>query len=151
MTYLLYEKDTYDIIGACFEVYNEMVCGFTEAFYQECLEIELEQRKIPFQKQKQIDLFYKGKKLKQKFLPDFICHEKIILEMKAISNLCDEHYSQVLNYLNATGMKLGLLINFGHYTKLEKKRIILTEDDKKRYHPKDNADDPDERNKKQEK
>ena len=118
-------EESYAIIGACFNVYKEMGCGFLEAVYQECMEIELDFLKIPFSSQKQLKLHYRGRELKQTFKPDFICYDKVVLEIKAVTNLNDEHRSQVMNYLNATGYKLGLLVNFGHYPKIEHERFVL--------------------------
>ncbi len=121
---LLYEKESYDIIGACIEVYKELVSGFLEAVYQECLEHEFNSRNIPYKSQPQLEMTYKGIILSKSYQPDFICYDKIIVELKAVSLLLDEHKSQVLNYLKATKLKLGLLINFGHYPLIEKARII---------------------------
>ena len=112
-------------MGACFEVYKEKGSGFVESVYQECLEIELGLRNIPFKAQQELALTYKGRPLKNKFKPDFICYDKIVLEIKAVSGLTDEHRAQVQNYLRATGLKLGLLVNFGHYPKVEYERIAL--------------------------
>jgi GxxExxY protein len=109
-------------------VYKDKGCGFLEAVYQECLEIEFEYQGIPFLSQQEQKLNYRHRELKQGFKPDFVCYDKIIVELKAVSGLVEEHRAQVLNYLNATGMKLGLLINFGHYPKLEYERLILTPD-----------------------
>ncbi len=117
-------EEFYRIIGACFDVYNEKGCGFTEPVYQECLEIELGLQEIQFEAQARLPLSYKGRPLSQRFHPDFVCMEKIIVEIKAVSALVPEHRSQVLNYLNATGHKLGLLVNFGHHAKLEWERIV---------------------------
>lgn len=122
---LLYKDESYAIIGACFEVYKEKGNGFVEPVYQECLELELALQKIPFTAQGALRLTYKGTELKQRYIPDFLCYEKIILEIKAVKQLTDEHRAQVLNYLKATGLRLGLLANFGHYPKLEYERIIL--------------------------
>jgi len=122
---LIYKEESYKIIGACFNVYKTMGCGFLELVYQECLEIEFEKCNIPFSSQKEIKLKYDGKTLKHIYKPDFICYEKIIVEIKAVSHLIKEYEAQTLNYLNATDFKLGLLVNFGHYPKLEYKRIIL--------------------------
>ena len=119
MSGLIYPEESYKIIGACFNVYKEKGCGFTEPVYQECLEIELEYQEIPFEAQRKLKLAYRGRELKQTFKPDFICYEKIVVEIKAVANLVDQHRAQLLNYLNATEMKLGLLANFGHYPKLE--------------------------------
>jgi GxxExxY protein len=124
MSEIIYKDESYRIMGACFEVYNEKGCGFTEPIYQECLEIELGMQETAFQAQAHLPLSYKGRPLRQRFQPDFVCYEKIILEIKAVSALTDEHRSQVLNYLNATGYKLGLLVNFGHHGKLEWERIV---------------------------
>ncbi len=122
---MLYEDLTYNILGACFEVYKTMGCGFLEAVYQECLEIEFTDCDIPFECQKELDLDYKGTRLKQRYVPDFVCYDKIIVELKAVNVIADEHQAQILNYLHATGIQLGLLVNFGHYPKLEYKRIII--------------------------
>lgn len=121
---ILYKDECYKIMGACFEVYKEKGCGFGEPIYQECLSIELGIQGIPFTEQSRLDLEYKGRPLKQSFKPDFICFESIILEIKAVSKLTDEHRAQVHNYLKATGNKLGLLVNFGHYPQVEWERIV---------------------------
>jgi GxxExxY protein len=125
MQNLIYREESYRIIGACFEVYKNKGCGFLEGVYQECLEIEFEIQGILFEPKKPLLLSYKGRTLKQQYVPDFICMDKILVELKAVSTLVDEHRAQVLNYLNATGFKLGLLINFGHYPKLEYERLVL--------------------------
>lgn len=122
---LLYKDESYAIIGACFEVYKEKGNGFVEPVYQECLELEIGFQNIPFSAQSALRLAYKGVELKQRYIPDFLCYEKIIVEIKAVKQLTDEHRAQVLNYLKATGLRLGLLANFGHYPKLEYVRIIL--------------------------
>jgi GxxExxY protein len=122
---LLYKDESYAIIGACFEVYTEKGNGFVEPVYQECLELEFGLQKIPFSSQSALRLTYKGVELKQRYIPDFLCFDKIIVELKAVKQLTDEHRAQVLNYLKATGLRLGLLVNFGHYPKLEYERIIL--------------------------
>ena len=121
---VLYKDECYKIMGACFEVYKEKGCGFVEPVYQECLSIELTMQGIPFEEQVELPLEYKGRPLHQTYKPDFICFEKIILEIKAVSKLTDEHRAQVHNYLKATGHKLGLLVNFGHYPKVEWERIV---------------------------
>jgi len=121
---VVFKEESYRIMGACFEVYKEKGCGFLEPVYQECLEIELELQGIPFQEQHEIDLTYKGRRLKQMYEPDFICFDKIILKIKAVSRLADEHRAQIHNYLKATGYKLGLLVSFGHYPKVEWERIV---------------------------
>ncbi len=125
MTDLIYKKESYEIMGACFEVYKEKGHGFVEPIYQECLEIELGLQDIPFQAQQALPLEYKGRPLTQKYIPDLICHGNIIVELKAVSALADEHRAQVLNYLKAPGYKLGLLVNFGHHPRLEYERLVL--------------------------
>ena len=122
---ILYRCESYAIMGACFEVYKEEGCGFLEAVYQECLEMELSDRGIPFRSQVALDLRYKGRPLKTRYTPDLICNELVIVELKAVSVLANEHRAQMQNYLRATGMRLGLLVNFGHHPKLEYERIVL--------------------------
>lgn len=122
---LLYREECYAIQGAVFEVYREMGCGFLEAVYQECLEKELTLRGVPFISQKELHLSYKKEPLRQTYKPDLICYDKIIVEIKAVKEIAPEHKAQVFNYLKATGMNLGLLVNFGHYPKAKIERIIL--------------------------
>lgn len=120
---LIYGSESYAIRGACFEVYKEKGCGFLEAVYQECLELELMQFGLEFVAQPRLELEYKGLKLKVMYQPDLVCFGKIIVELKAVSELADEHRAQVHNYLRATGMKLGLLINFGYKKGVQIERI----------------------------
>ncbi|MBR0493811.1 MAG: GxxExxY protein [Muribaculaceae bacterium] len=119
---LKYSDETYQIIGAAMEVHKTIGCGFTEPLYQEAFEQELQLRSIPFQREKSFHVTYKGKELKKEFRPDFVCFDKIIVELKAVDDFADEHFAQVYNYLKATGMSLGLLINFGKKS-LDYKRI----------------------------
>jgi GxxExxY protein len=112
------------IIGACFAVYKDKGCGFLEPVYHECLEIEFQSQSIPFLSKPPQTLQYRGRTLVQTFCPDFICYEKIVVEIKAVSTLVDEHRAQVLNYLSATTSELGLLMNFGHYPRLEYERLL---------------------------
>ena len=125
MTELIYKEESYKIIGACFKVYKEMGCGFLEPVYQECLEKELTLQGIPFDAQKIVELNYKGQKLDKIYKPDFLCFDKIIIEIKAVSKLNNEFRAQIINYLNATNMRLGLLINFGYFPKIEHERYVL--------------------------
>ncbi len=120
----LYKNESYLIRGAFFEVYREMGCGFLEAVYQECLEKELRKQKIPFVSQPELELFYKGERLQKIYKPDLICYGQIIVELKAVKELCDEHRAQLHNYLKATGLQLGFLVNFGHYPKATIERIV---------------------------
>ena len=120
---LLYKSESYKIIGACYEVYNELGCGYLEAVYQEALEREFQLQDIPYQRESILEILYKGVPLKKKYSADFICYEKIIVELKALSTLLTDHESQVLNYLKATGYKLGILVNFGEPS-LRYKRMV---------------------------
>ena len=120
----LYKEESYAIMGACFEVYKEKGCGFLEGVYQECLAIEFGMRGLPFVAQPALSLVYKGQSLEQTYRPDFVCYESIVVELKAVSALTDEHRAQTHNYLKAAGHRLGLLANFGHYPKLEYERIV---------------------------
>ena len=122
---LFLEKESYAIRGAIFEVYRELVCGFLEAVYQECLEKELAIMNIPFLSQLALQLFYKGETLNQTYKPDLICYDSIIVELKALSEIVREHKAQLLNYLKATGLKVGLLVNFGSYPKAVVERLVL--------------------------
>lgn len=122
---IMFKEESFKIMGACFEVYKEKGCGFVEQVYQECLEIELEMRGVLFVPKQELSINYKGRPLKSKYVPDLLCYDKIIVELKAVKELCDEHRAQVHNYLKATGHRLGLLVNFGHCPKVEYERIVL--------------------------
>jgi GxxExxY protein len=123
---VLFPQECYGIQGAVFDVYREMGCGFLEAVYQECLGNEFLDRGIPFVAQPELQLSFKGRMLKQTYIPDFICHGQIIVELKAVKEIVSEHKAQILNYLKATGLELGLLINFGSYPKVEIFRVANT-------------------------
>lgn len=123
MSEIIYKEESYKIIGACFEVYKQKGCGFLEPVYQECLKIEFEIQNIPFVFEPIIQIEYKGRLLDQYFKPDFVCYDKIIVELKAVSKLIDEHRAQTINYLHATNFELALLVNFGHYPKIEHERF----------------------------
>ena len=124
MSTIILPDESYAIRGACFEVYKEKGCGFLEAVYQECLSLELTSRNIPFETQPALTLAYKGQDLKQIYRPDFVCFGSIIVEIKAVTGILAEHRAQLFNYLKATGLKLGLLVNFGHHPRLEYERIV---------------------------
>ncbi|MBQ9500233.1 MAG: GxxExxY protein [Bacteroidaceae bacterium] len=121
-TIILHQEESYQIIGAAMEVHKELGCGFTEPIYQEALEQELILRKIPYEREKELHIAYKGKELSKNYRVDFLCFGKIIVELKAVSELNDIYTAQVISYLKASGFKLGLLINFGK-TSLEYKRL----------------------------
>ena len=125
MTKILYKDEVYAIQGAVFDVYREMGCGFLEPVYQKCLEKELKVRGIPFESQKKLRLSYKGEVLNLTYKPDLVCYGTIIVELKAVKDIDDVHRAQVFNYLKATGLRLGLLVNFGHYPKATVERIIM--------------------------
>ena len=122
---MLYNKEqSYAINGAAMNVYNALGHGFLEAVYQEALELKFIKRGIPYEREKELKIFYEGKELRQTYKADFVCYGDIIVELKAVAHLDDSHRSQVFNYLKATGFKLGLLYNFGHYNGLEWERKI---------------------------
>lgn len=123
---ILFPDECYQIQGAVFDVYREMGCGFLEAVYQECLVMELRSRQVPFVAQLELALSYKGERLVQTYKPDFICYEKIIVELKAVKEIAPEHKAQLLNYLKATDLELGLLVNFGAHPKAEIIRMANT-------------------------
>ncbi|MFC1840658.1 GxxExxY protein [Thermodesulfobacteriota bacterium] len=122
---LLYKKEAYNIVGCCLEVHKELGCGFLEPVYQEALEREFKNQNVPFARETELPIYYKNEKLNKYYQADFVCYEKIIVELKALSELTSQHEAQVLNYLKATGFELGLLINFGQMS-LQYKRIIKT-------------------------
>ncbi len=122
---LLFENEVFLIRGAAFEVHNEMGNGFLEAVYQECLMREFQRLGIPHVANSALNLVYKGEALTQSYRADFVCFEQIIVELKAVTAIASEHRAQILNYLKATGLRLGLIINFGTYPKLQIERIVL--------------------------
>jgi GxxExxY protein len=122
---LRFEDETYLIQGAVFEVYRAMGAGFLEAVYQECLGFELAARGVPFVAQTPIPISYKGIGLRQTYQADFICFDAIILELKAVRAIAPEHRAQLINYLKATGLPVGLVINFQATPKVEVERFVL--------------------------
>ena len=122
---LIYKDEVYAIQGAIFEVYREMGNAWHEEVYQQCLERELALRGIPFEAKKELPIFYKGKAIDKKYIPDVFCHGKIILELKAVGEFADEHRRQLLNYLRITKCKLGLLVYFGAYPRVGIERDVL--------------------------
>ena len=123
MNEIIYPGESDKIMGACLEVYKEKGCGFLGAVYREYLEFELRDQDVPNTSQQKLESSYKGRPLKQTYEPDFICHSKISLEIKAVTNLTGEHRARVQNYLRATGHRLGRLVKFGPYPKVETERI----------------------------
>lgn len=123
---LILKEECYEIIGSCMRVHSDKGNGFHEPIYQECLEIDFEIEGTPFEAQAALKMEYRGRELKQRFVPDFFVFGQIVLEIKAVKKLTDEHRTQVLNYLAATGYTSGLLVNFGSYGRLEWERIANT-------------------------
>ena len=121
---LLFKEEVYRIIGCAIEVHKELGNGFLEAVYQEAMETELADKSIPFDPQKSLRILYKGKYLKKEYVADLVAYDKIIVELKSVSQLTEIEQAQILNYLKATGFRVGLLINFGSVGKLEWKRFI---------------------------
>jgi len=120
---LLFEKETYKIIGLAQDVHNELGSGFLEVVYHDALEIEFKRSKVPYKREFPISIYYKNEKLNRTYYADFYCYDKIIVEVKAKKNITDIDYAQTLHYLKATNKRLGLLINFGELS-LKVKRII---------------------------
>ena len=113
MSNLFYRDESYKIRGALFAVHNELGCGFLERVYQDALEVELRLRNIPYEREKPIQIVYKGEPLGEPYRADFVCYGKVIIELKSVSEILDVHRAQIINYLKATKMKLGFLVNFG--------------------------------------
>jgi GxxExxY protein len=125
MTTLIRGEETYKILGACFEVYRQKGSGFLEAVYQECLELEFTLQDIPWRSSVVLPVSCKGQILKKSYEADFVCFGQVIIEIKAVAQLADEHRAQILNYLHAPGFRVGLLVNFGHSPKVEHERYVL--------------------------
>jgi GxxExxY protein len=121
---LIYKEDVYEIIGAAMEVHKDLGSGFLEAVYHEALAVEFLDRGIPFEQEKSIPIYYKKVLLKKNYKADFVCYDKIIIELKALSALNSEHEAQLLNYLKATRFKVGLLINFGQKSLIYKRFVL---------------------------
>ncbi len=110
---LFYEEETKNILIACMNVHNELGSGFLEAVYQSALELEFKEMGIPYRKEAKIEIFYKEKKIDQVYYVDFICYERFVIELKAVTSLVKAHKSQVLNYLKGSNLEIGYLVNFG--------------------------------------
>jgi GxxExxY protein len=124
MAELLLKEEVFAVIGPAIEVHRELGAGFLEPVYQEAMEIELTERQIPFEAQKGIIISYKGRRLKKEYIPDFLALGQIIVELKALDKITGREEAQLLNYLKATGIRVGLLINFGSTGRLEWKRMV---------------------------
>lgn len=117
------DPETYEIIGAAMQVHSELGRGFLEKVYQDALEWEFQERKIPFRREVNIPVFYRGHELKSFYIADFVCYQNIIVELKALNELSGKEESQILNYLKATNYERALLLNFGK-DQLEYKRYV---------------------------
>ncbi|RIV47191.1 GxxExxY protein [Flagellimonas pelagia] len=124
MSQIIYKHESYFVIGLCMDVHNELGKGFSEAVYGDALEIELKSNGVPFQREVKFNIDYKGNTLKHQYYADFIVDDKIILELKAVEKISSGHIKQTLNYLAASKMKLGLIVNFGE-DQLNYKRVLL--------------------------
>lgn len=120
---LLYPQESYKINGAIYEVHKNLGPGLLEKVYQEALEKEFEIQDIPFEREKAFSIVYKGEELEQKYIADFVCYDKIVVELKAVEELLPIHTAQVINYLSITGLKLGLLVNF-NCRRIKPERIV---------------------------
>lgn len=125
MTELLFKEEVFKIVGAAIEVHRELGPGFLEPVYQEAIAIELRALEIPFEAQKTLQILYKGHRLQKEYVPDFVCYQQIIVELKALDHLTGREEAQALNYLKATKFRVALLLNFGSHGKLEWKRLVL--------------------------
>ncbi len=122
MNEYIYRDESYKIIGACMEVHKQLGCGFLEPVYQKALAEEFKIQGIPYIREKRFKVFYKGINLEKEYVADFVCYDKIILELKALSDIESTHQAQIINYLKLANMKLGIIINFGE-TSLQQERI----------------------------
>jgi len=122
MTDLIYKDESYELIGICMEVHNELGSGLLEIIYKEAIEWELDDRIIHYEREKEYPVFYKKHLLRKKFYADFVIYDKIILEVKSKECLSNEDIAQTINYLKLSGCRLGLIVNFGR-SKLEVKRL----------------------------
>ncbi|WP_222983523.1 GxxExxY protein [Flagellimonas meishanensis] len=124
MSQIIFKNESYFVIGLCMDIHNELGKGFSEAVYSEALEIELKENGVPYQKEVKFEIVYKEKTLKHHYYADFLVDNKIILELKAVEKLNSSHVKQTLNYLAASKIQLGIIINFGEDS-LSYKRVLL--------------------------
>lgn len=124
MSEILMKEESYELIGVCMEVHNELGMGFKEEVYKEAIEIEFRERGIPFKREVSFNIEYKGKQLKRKYPADFVVFDSIILEAKAATKIVGPFIAQTINYLKASGIKLGIIVNFGEPT-LKYKRVVF--------------------------
>jgi GxxExxY protein len=125
MPELIFKEEAYEIAGASMDVYYTLGRGFLEPVYQEALAVEFKRRRIPFDREKRLDLFYKGTKLQKTYSPDFVCYEKIVVELKVIPRITNIEVAQLINYLKVMRLRLGIIVNFGAERTLEWKRYVI--------------------------
>ena len=126
MTEILYREESFKIIGKCFQVHNNLGAGFLEIVYKDALEYEFLKANIHFEREAEYEVNYKDIVLPHKFYADFVVLDKIILEVKSVAGIADEHLAQTINYLKVSGNKLGILVNFGEL-KMKYKRLVIEE------------------------
>jgi GxxExxY protein len=124
---MMLKQQGYDLMGAAFEVYNELGYGLAEEVYQQSLEIELQLRSIPFLSKAELDVFYKARMLTTKYRPDLLVFGELVVELKSLKELCSDHEAQLFNYMRIARKQVGYLINFGHKGELEWKRFMLSD------------------------
>jgi GxxExxY protein len=123
----MFKEEGYALMGAAFEVYNELGYGMAEEVYQQSLEIELELRSIPFRTKHELSMFYKGRRLDTRYKPDLLVYEAIVVELKAVTELTSEHEAQLFNYMRIARQPVGYLLNFGRHGELQWKRFLLSD------------------------
>jgi GxxExxY protein len=127
MERIVYKDEGYRLMGAAFEVYNQLGYGMAEEIYQQCLEIELELCQIPFVTKHELTLTYKGRQIEKRYIPDLFVFDAIVVELKAVKELIEDHEAQLFNYMRIAHQPVGYLINFGKKSELEWKRFILSD------------------------
>ena len=123
----IYHNESYTILGAAMDVYNELGPGFLEIIYHDALKIEFETYGIPFESERGLAVYYRGTKLPHTYVADLICYERILLELKAVKDIHEIHVAQVMNYLKVTGLALGYVLNFGNTAKLQWQRVLISD------------------------
>ena len=123
----MFEQEGYSLMGAAFEVYNQLGYGMAEEIYQQSLEIELAMRNLPFQSKRELEMYYKGRRLETCYKPDLVVFEHIVVELKAVKQLAAEHEAQLFNYMRVARQPVGYLINFGSKGELKWGRFILSD------------------------
>lgn len=124
MAEILFKHESYELVGACMKIHSALGCGYKEVIYQDALEVELKNKRIPFEKEKKFEVVYEGVTLKHHFIADFVIDENIIIELKSCKEIINPFIAQTIQYLKASGLKLGIIINFGN-SSLEYKRIVF--------------------------